>query len=100
MRFLHAEPPVTQRPLSQQSRRDFHRRDGNRGRLGGRLWHGGSRWGLRWRWLARPVRHPVWPQYSLSQQWQRDVHGRDGKGRLAPPGWASSAVWFVYDNDG
>jgi len=42
-----------------------------------------------------------YPIASLSQQRRWHVHRRDRqKLEWAAPGWATSAVWFDYDNDG
>ena len=56
---------------------------------------------LRRRRISRSLRTAVWPQHSISQQRGWHVYRRDRKGRrIQRPGWASSAVWFDYDNDG
>jgi len=49
---------------------------------------------------CRSVRDAVRAKHSVSEQRRWNVHRRDEKSGVAAPGWASSAVWFDYDNDG
>ena len=59
-----------------------------------------SCWGLRQRWIRRPLCRWVWARHALPQQRRRNFHRCYRCRRRCGSGWMTSAAWVDYDNDG
>src|SRR5262249_3179998 len=100
VRFFHAVTVAAQRALSEQPRWHIYRCD-RQGRS--------ARWRLR-NWSCSSRRNADrFPDMYVTQYGRSILYRNNGDGTfsdvtekagVAARGWASSAVWFDYDNDG
>ena len=99
---IYKPPHLALRALSQQRRRDIHRRDSEGGSWRRRsLWTRGRRRRLRQRWLARLYV----TGYGRAILYRNNHDGTftdvTAKAGVADEGdWSTSAGWFDYDKDG
>ncbi len=98
--FFTPQAAAAQRAVPEQPRRNLHRRYRKGRGDQERVMAWASPLATTMETVIPTCSSPVRPQHPVSQQWRRNVYRRHGKAGIATPGWATSAVWFDYDNDG